>query len=114
VAAVRLVVVAGTGAGRVFELSGSTVIGRDPSVGIVLDDMQVSRRHAAVSLDVQADAVVVEDLGSMNGTWIDGVRIDGPRSMSPGQKVRVGETVLRLQSQDSEPGLSRDTADALG
>ena len=106
--AVRLLVVGGAFAGRVFEAAGAMVIGRDPSAGIVVEDPEVSRRHAAIA--VEGEGVVVTDLGSLNGTWIEGERIDEPRLVSRGQKMRVGQTVLEVQvPPPGETILSRET-----
>jgi pSer/pThr/pTyr-binding forkhead associated (FHA) protein len=112
VTTVRLVVVGGVYAGKVFEAAGSTVIGRDPSAGIVVEDPEVSRRHASISLD--DEGVVVTDLGSLNGTWVEGERIDEPRVLSLGQKLRVGQTVLEVQEPPAQETIisRRDTVES--
>ena len=69
------------------------VIGRECD-GLVLADAQVSRRH--LELRGQDGAVVVTDLGSTNGTVIDGARVDGPTALQPGQALVLGETVVRV------------------
>jgi pSer/pThr/pTyr-binding forkhead associated (FHA) protein len=51
------------------ELTESVVIGRDPGCGVVLDDVTVSRRHAELRRD--GNLVVLEDLGSLNGTYLN-------------------------------------------
>src|SRR5690348_883135 len=51
------------------ELAESLVIGRDPGCGVVLDDVTVSRRHAELRRD--GKLVVLEDLGSLNGTYLN-------------------------------------------
>src|SRR3981081_493023 len=68
-------IVSGPAAGQFVELDGELVIGRE-SGGLDIGDPQLSRRHAAVRL--RGDTVVVEDLGSRNGTYVNGARINRP------------------------------------
>jgi pSer/pThr/pTyr-binding forkhead associated (FHA) protein len=89
---IQLVVVDGPLQGKEFEIAGSAVIGRDPSSGLVLEDPEASRRHASVS--PEADGVNVEDLGSTNGTYVNGNRLAAPVVLRPGDRVQVGTTVL--------------------
>jgi len=67
---------------------GVTRVGRDPACEIVLDSASVSRRHARVVVDDGAPRV--EDLGSKNGTWVNGRRIDSPAVLDDGDEVRFG------------------------
>jgi pSer/pThr/pTyr-binding forkhead associated (FHA) protein len=69
-------------------------MGRGASASTRLDDPTVSREHARVQLE--AGRVLVEDLGSRNGSWLGGSRLGGPREMAPGQELRAGRTVLAL------------------
>jgi len=69
------------------------VIGRECD-GVVLADAQVSRRH--LELRGQDGAVVVTDLGSTNGTFLDGARVTGPTVLQPGETLVLGETVVRV------------------
>jgi DNA segregation ATPase FtsK/SpoIIIE, S-DNA-T family len=99
----RLVITAGNDAGRFFRLAGVSTIGRDPSAGIVLDDAEVSRRHAVVS--VEESAVVIQDLESTNGVWVNDERIAEPCAIGPGDRVRIGATQLEVQGSPlSGPG----------
>lgn len=91
-----LEIVEGDGAGRQTEISDSIEIGRDPSNKIPLDDDQASRRHARVS--AQGDLALVEDLGSTNGTYVNGQPVEGPRAVRPGDRIRVGLTVFELRT----------------
>jgi class 3 adenylate cyclase len=68
-------------------------IGRECD-GVLLLDGQASRRHAL--LTPRGDSVLVEDLGSTNGTLLDGARISSPVVLLPSAIVRVGDTVLQL------------------
>jgi RsiW-degrading membrane proteinase PrsW (M82 family) len=70
-------------------------IGRMPGNDLILDDPQVSRYHATVRwLNGQ---FVIEDLGSANGTWVNGRRITGPTPLLPGQQVTLGQTTLQMR-----------------
>jgi len=77
-----------------------TTIGR-AECDVDLNDPDVSRRHAVVrSVDT---GVALEDLGSTNGTWVNGRRIEGIVELSAGDEVRFGNTVWRLESRVSGP-----------
>ncbi len=60
-----------------------------------LPDPEVSRRHASVR--PTDDGLVVEDLGSMNGTWVDGRRLTGPLVVAAGSTLRVGDTTIAVE-----------------
>ncbi|HKS23381.1 MAG TPA: FHA domain-containing protein [Thermoanaerobaculia bacterium] len=75
--------------------SGKNVIGRDPDAAIVLDAPDVSRRHAC--LLVANDTVTIEDLGSKNGTSLDGKPVRQREPVSAGAEIAVGDTVLVLR-----------------
>jgi pSer/pThr/pTyr-binding forkhead associated (FHA) protein len=67
------------------------VIGRDAE-GLVVDDPTVSRRHLVV--EPGRDVLVCRDLGSANGTFVDGERIEGAVSLRAGARIRLGESEL--------------------
>ena len=91
-----LEIVEGDDAGRQTPLEGSIEIGREGSTGLALDDEQASRRHARVT--AQGDTATVEDLGSTNGTYLNGQPIEGERTLRPGDRLRVGLTVFELRT----------------
>ncbi|MEU1187724.1 FHA domain-containing protein [Streptomyces sp. NPDC005859] len=93
----RLHVVAGPDAGGVHLLHGGQVrVGRSADADVPLDDPDVSRLHCAVTLSSDG-RVTVADLGSTNGTTLDGARVqDRPVRLAPGALLRVGESALRL------------------
>jgi pSer/pThr/pTyr-binding forkhead associated (FHA) protein len=91
-----LEIVEGGDAGRQTQLADAIEIGRDESTNLALDDDQASRRHARVS--AQGDLAVVEDLGSTNGTYVNGQPIEGPRVVRPGDRIRVGLTIIELRT----------------
>ncbi|AJP02257.1 hypothetical protein TU94_12970 [Streptomyces cyaneogriseus subsp. noncyanogenus] len=93
----QLHVVAGPDAGGVHLLHGGQIhIGRSGDADVALDDPDVSRMHCAVT--VGADGrVTVADLGSTNGTALDGAPVgDRPVRFAPGALLRIGESALRL------------------
>ena len=96
----RLVVVRSPslGSGSDFPLdSAPLTIGRAVQNDIPLDgDDFASARHASVA--PRGDGVWVEDDGSTNGTYVNGVRLNRPRRLAPGDVVRVGETDLRFET----------------
>src|SRR3954466_4627776 len=93
-----LEIVEGPGAGKQVPVDGALDVGRESSLALHLDeDGQVSRRHARFSL--QGSDVVVEDLGSTNGTYVNEQPISSPRMLRAGDKVRVGLTVLELRTR---------------
>jgi len=95
-----LVVVAGADIGKRHPLpAGGLVIGRDPhAAGLVLVDPAVSARHCVVEL-VGSGSFRVSDLGSRNGTFVNGEKV-GERTLLEGDKIFVGETVLRFSLSD--------------
>jgi pSer/pThr/pTyr-binding forkhead associated (FHA) protein len=64
----------------------STLIGRHPECDVLLDSLRVSRRHCIIT--AECDAVVLRDLGSMNGTWVNGRRVARSR-LRPGDEVSI-------------------------
>ncbi|MHC5909114.1 FHA domain-containing protein, partial [Streptomyces sp. S6] len=93
----RLHVVAGPDAGGVHLLHGGQIrVGRSTEADVPLDDPDVSRVHCAVTLAADG-RVTVTDLGSTNGTTLDGARVaDRAVHFPPGALLRIGESALRL------------------
>ncbi len=80
--------------GTVFPLAENTLIGREPGVQIHLPHPQVSRRHA--SLTLQGPTATITDLNSANGTFVNGVRIQAPTALRPGDQLDIGPYALRF------------------
>jgi DNA-binding winged helix-turn-helix (wHTH) protein len=76
---------------------GDNLIGRDPDVHVFLDHPSVSRRHARIS--VTPDRVVVEDLNSRNGTFVDGRTLTSPTDLHDGCVIGVGPITLTFVSR---------------
>jgi len=88
----QLVVQSGPNQGRVTPLEKNEIfIGRDLGNDLVVNDAEVSRRHARLVL--QAGGFVLEDLGSTNGTTVNGQRLLGPYILRPGDVITLGEHV---------------------
>jgi EmrB/QacA subfamily drug resistance transporter len=94
VSAGKLRAVKGSDIGLVVEPSRPTVMGRDESADVVISDDEVSRRHVVVS--AEGSELVVQDVGSTNGTFVNDERITGPRTLQPGDRLRIGETVFEF------------------
>ncbi|MEU9200487.1 FHA domain-containing protein [Streptomyces sp. NPDC048332] len=105
----QLHVIAGPDAGGVHLLHGGQIrIGRSADADVPLDDPDVSRLHCAVTVSAEG-RVSVADLGSTNGTSLDGTDVrDRPVRLNPGALLRLGESTLRLTSGARTPVL--DTA----
>jgi DNA-binding winged helix-turn-helix (wHTH) protein len=71
---------------------GEHIVGREPGVAVRLDSPKVSRHHAR--LTVTGREVSIEDLGSKNGTFVRGVRIEEPMRLSPGNDIQIGPIKL--------------------
>lgn len=78
--------------GKVYPLEGDVItIGRDPANTIHINDAEVSRRHAR--LEKRDNAYVIQDLGSTNGTFVNGVRLSGMQVLNPGDQISLGENI---------------------
>ncbi len=73
---------------------GGNVLGRDPSADVRIDAVGVSRRHAMVV--VSGDDVVLHDLSSKNGTYIDGMRLTVPVPLADGAEMLLGPVLVRF------------------
>jgi predicted component of type VI protein secretion system len=95
VAMPALVVRSGPLAGRRVEVGAELVLGREHA-DVTLDDEEVSRRHALVR--PVPGGLEVEDLGSLNGTWVNGARIERAARLAPGDELRVGTITLAVEA----------------
>ncbi len=93
-----LVIREGPLAGQRLRVDGALVIGRE-GVDVVVADREISRRHAAIRL--VEGAVVIEDLHSLNGTWVNGKRIAALTLLAPGDLITIGKSVIEVRPSDS-------------
>ncbi len=98
----RLIVKEGPQLGETYPLEGvELVIGREPGVEIQIDSPGVSRRHARLSL--QSGQYFLQDLGSSNGTFLNGERLGQARPLKHGDQIKLGRTVsLEYQSEQAQ------------
>jgi hypothetical protein len=88
----RFVMRSGPTPGKVYDLSKNEIsIGRDVSNDVIINDAEISRRHAR--LTAQPGGYVLEDNGSTNGSFVNGQRLMGPHLLRPGELVLFGENV---------------------
>lgn len=86
---------------RVQLNEGEHLIGRHPASILTIDSPTVSRHHAAIS--VNGDNAVLKDLGSRNGTCVQGKRIEIPTALPDGDEIRVGSVVLAFRIASLDP-----------
>ena len=96
-----LIVLVGSAVGQMYKLSGGeAVIGRGKRCDVRLTDEGVSRSHARIRAD--AGGLWLEDLGSRNGTFCNGRKVEGPTRLADGDKIQVGRTtILRFTYHDA-------------
>jgi EmrB/QacA subfamily drug resistance transporter len=97
----ELRVVEGPAAGQTVALGQRVVVGRDRACDLLVADEEVSRRHVRIT-PVNGHAEV-EDLGSLNGTFVNDERILAPRTIELGDRIELGGTVLELAAAGSAP-----------
>lgn len=76
-----------------------TTIGRDSKNDIILDDESASRNHASIHYDRNKDTLIIHDLESTNGTFVNGERLERPYRLRETDIVRIGAAVLRFKSK---------------
>ncbi len=85
------------GQATTIELSSDeTMLGRDPKCTLEIKSGMVSRRHARVFKN--ADEFLVEDMGSGNGTFVNGSKIEGPKPIKHGDRIKLGPVLLRFEN----------------
>lgn len=79
---------------------GENIVGRDPEAAVRIESAGVSRHHARIT--VQGGRATLEDLGSKNGTWLGGERVEAPRALRDGDVIRLGHRARLVFLQDDE------------
>jgi pSer/pThr/pTyr-binding forkhead associated (FHA) protein len=101
----HLEIVEGPGAGQQFVLDKPLVIGRASDADVPLEDGEVSRKHARIT--PTDDGATVEDLGSVNGTFVNQNELVGPAQLGPGDDLLLGVTVMQVRTaQEVDRGFS--------
>ena len=86
---------AGLQIGAAYDLSQGALLGRGDQADIVLEDSFASSRHAR--LVPHGDVIVLEDLGSTNGTYLNDEPLRGPQPLHPGDRIRIGDTAFTFE-----------------
>lgn len=99
----QLIMKSGPTPGRSYLLEKDEIyLGRDVTNDVVINDVEVSRRHAR--LTSQAGSYLIEDLGSTNGTFVAGQRLTAPHLLRPGEPITLGEKIsLSFESSQFDP-----------
>ncbi len=93
---VKLVVKKGTTRTRVVQLRGDeTIVGRRADCDLRIESAAVSRRHCLIR--IQPSSVSVEDLDSINGTFVNGTKVKGKQLLKPGDKLQIGPLKFTVQ-----------------
>jgi len=84
--------------GRRFDLGeGSFIVGRDASADMSLpNENSISRKHAQITRS--GNSIVVKDLGSTNGTFVNGLKLNGETTLRPGDTIQFGAVRFRFES----------------
>jgi pSer/pThr/pTyr-binding forkhead associated (FHA) protein len=98
----QFVMRSGPNTGKVYPLEVPEIfLGREASNGVAINDGEISRKHAKLSL--QGSTYMIQDLGSTNGTFINGQRIIGTQVLNPGDTVSFGENIVLLYEVANDP-----------
>ncbi len=91
----------GSNQGKCYELSQAlAILGRLASVDVYIDHASVSRKHASITQE--GDRYAITDLGSSNGTFVNGQRLSGPVTLASGDVIRLGAEIELLFEQPEE------------
>jgi hypothetical protein len=109
VARESLTVISGAASGTEIPLDGEFVVGRgEAGSGNLAEDTEISRRHARFHRE--NGSFVVEDLGSTNGTYVNGRRVTGPTALMPGDEIQLGKTLVKFdgvsEQTQARPGVT--------
>src|SRR5688572_28209634 len=103
----KLRVTSGNAAGTAIDPSGGFTFGRSqPGQGTLAGDPELSRAHARIT-SPPGGGLAIEDLGSTNGTFVNGQQISGPQPLRAGDTIKLGQTEMVVEGGD-------DQATALG
>ncbi len=95
-AAALVAILDGAEGGRRIRIAERLTVGRGADAGLLIDDPEISRAHAAFR--PTEDGLEIQDLGSLNGTWVNGERIISPIPLAPGDVIKIGTTRMEVLS----------------
>ena len=99
----RLEVASGSAAGTVIEVEDELVIGRQAAgAGTLGNDIEISRQHARIASDADG-RYLIEDLGSTNGTYVNGSAIDSPVMLETGDRIEMGTSAVIVHGAPPPP-----------
>ena len=99
----RLKVASGNAAGTVIEVEDELVIGRQAAgAGSLGNDIEISRQHARIASDADG-RYLIEDLGSTNGTYVNGRAVESPVALETGDRIEMGASALIVQVSTPPP-----------
>jgi pSer/pThr/pTyr-binding forkhead associated (FHA) protein len=88
---------------------GEHVLGRTQEAAVWIDSTDVSRRHARIA--VGPDGILIEDLNSKNGTYVNGARVGRPHRLSDGDEIRVGSARIVFRSFSPPPSTETEAGE---
>ena len=92
----KLAAIEGEGVkGKSWDLTGELLLGRGEKCTVVLEDAYASQVHARIF--TRDESVMVEDMGSTNGTYLNRQKVTSPTELQRGDRVKIGKTVLELR-----------------
>ncbi len=98
----QFVMRSGPDTGKIYPLeTPEIIIGREASNGVAINDAEISRKHAKLSL--HGSAYVIQDLGSTNGSFVNGQRLTGTQVLNPGDTVSFGENIVMVYEATQDP-----------
>ncbi len=90
-----IVIAADRNIGSRYPVENQVVVGRGPGCSIPIDDTYASQQHARIFRE--GDGYFIEDLGSTNGTYVNGRKIAYPLSLRAGDRIKIGKTVFEFR-----------------
>jgi pSer/pThr/pTyr-binding forkhead associated (FHA) protein len=88
--------------GKIYPLEEAEIsVGRDNSNSIAINDAEVSRKHA--TLELRGTSYIIQDLGSTNGTFVNGARISSIQVLNPGDTISFGENITLMYESVVDP-----------
>ncbi len=105
----NLIVKQGPQIGILFPITtDSVILGREETCTVIVQDAESSRQHCELTWDETSGTYFAQDLGSTNGTFVDGVQITTPTPLKSGSSIGIGQTTLVLEFEAGSPTAQAD------